>query len=77
MSSAVLSHSPSGPLGWVPYHFFSDPGPRNDQRPGEHLRAWSALVTEFAIQFSLVPGSILPYFALVQTVIKSSHFESR
>ena len=31
--SAVLSHFPSGSSEQVPYHFFSDPGPKNDQRP--------------------------------------------
>ena len=30
MPSAVLPHSPSGLLTWVPYHFVSDPGPRKD-----------------------------------------------
>ena len=57
MPSAVLSHSLSGLLGWVPYHFFSDPGPRNDQRPGENLRAYSVILTEFAVQLSLFPRS--------------------
>ena len=28
MSSAAWSHAPFGLYVWVPYHFFSDPGPR-------------------------------------------------
>ena len=39
MPPAVLSQSPSSLLTWVPYHFFSDPGPRNDQRPCGNLQA--------------------------------------
>ena len=31
--SATQSHSPCGLLPRVVYHFFSDPGPKNDQRP--------------------------------------------
>ena len=39
MPSAVFSHSPWGLLTWVPYHFFSDPSPRNDQCLRVNLRA--------------------------------------
>ena len=37
--SATLSHSPCGLYSWVEYHFFSDPGPRNDHCPAENLSA--------------------------------------
>ena len=40
ISSATLSHSPCGLPSWREYHFFSDPGPRNDHLPGENLLAW-------------------------------------
>ena len=39
ISSATLLHSPCGLLSWVEYHFFSDPGPKNDHLPGENLFA--------------------------------------
>ena len=39
INSATLSHSPCGLLSWVEYHFVSDPGPRNDQRPAANLFA--------------------------------------
>ena len=55
MPSTVFSHSPSGLLTWVPYHFLLDPGPRNDQCPRVNLRAYSVTLTAFAIQFSLFP----------------------
>ena len=31
--SAILFHSPCGPSSLMEYHFFSDPGPRNDHCP--------------------------------------------
>ena len=55
MHPAVLSHSPSGLWGWVPYHFSSDPGPRNDQRHSGNLRAYSVTLRPFALQFSVFP----------------------
>ena len=39
INSATLSHSPPGLSLLVEYHFFSDPGPRNDQRPGGNFLA--------------------------------------
>ena len=54
--SAVLSHSPFGSLTWVPYHFFSQPSPRYDQHPCGNLLANVATFTEFAFQFSSLPG---------------------
>ena len=39
IDSATLSHSPCGLSVSVEYHFFSDPGPRNGQRPGGNLFA--------------------------------------
>ena len=39
MNSANLSHSPPGLSLKVEYHFVSDPGPRNDQRPAGNLVA--------------------------------------
>ena len=44
MASATRSHSPFGLYVWVPYHFFSDPGSRNDQCPCANLLACSATV---------------------------------
>ena len=55
LPSAVLSQSPSGLWAWAPYHFFSDPGPRNDQRPCGNLRANSVILRAFGNQFSLFP----------------------
>ena len=39
INSATLSHSPRGLSMQVEYHSFSDPGPRNDQRPAGNLFA--------------------------------------
>ena len=39
INSATLSHSPPGHSLQVEYHFVSDPGPRNDQRPAGNLIA--------------------------------------
>ena len=39
INSATLSQSPRGRSLKVEYHFFYDPSPRNDQRPGENLLA--------------------------------------
>ena len=39
INSATMSHSSCGLWSWVEYHFFSDPGPRNDHLPGENLFA--------------------------------------
>ena len=39
INSATLSHSPRGLSMEVEYHFFSDPSPRNDQRPAGNLFA--------------------------------------
>ena len=55
MPSAVFSHSPSGLLTWVLYHFFSDPSPRNDQCPRVNLWAYWVSMKAFAIQFPLFP----------------------
>ena len=52
MLSAVLSQSPSSLWAWVPYRFFSDPGPRNDHCPCVNFRANSVTLRAFAIQFS-------------------------
>ena len=55
MHSAVLSHSPSGQWTWVPYHFFSEPGPGNDLCPCVNFRAYSVTLRAFAIQCSFFP----------------------
>ena len=34
--STTSSYSPFGAKTWIPYNFFSDPGPRNDQCPCAH-----------------------------------------
>ena len=39
MFSAILSQGPSVLSVYVPYHFFSDPSPKKDQRPRGNLRA--------------------------------------
>ena len=39
IDSATLSHSPRGLSMYVEYHLFSDPSPRNDQRPAGNLFA--------------------------------------
>ena len=85
MSSAVWSPCPSGLLTWVPFHFFSDPGPGNDQCPRVNLRAYSVTLWAFAIQVSLVPRflqSMSLYIDMkwnnpVHTLIQSSFFEFR
>ena len=79
MPSAVLSHSPSGLWGWVPYHFFSDPGPRNDRRPCGNLRAYSVILRTFAIQFSLFPRFTNQCHCTLiwrWSVLSGSHFDS-
>ena len=57
MSLATRSHFPFGLYVWVPYHFFSDPGPRNDQCPCASLCAQSATIWEFATHISSCPFS--------------------
>ena len=37
IDSATVSHSPCGLSKKEEYHFFSDPGPRNDRRPAGNL----------------------------------------
>ena len=37
IDAATLSHSPCGLSLYVEYHFVSDPGPKNDKRPGGNL----------------------------------------
>ena len=58
MFSATWSHSPLGLYVWVPYRFFSDPGPRKDQCPCANLFAYSATFREIAIHKSLFPFSL-------------------
>ena len=53
--SAVLSQDPSGLWSKVPYHFFSDPGPRKDQWPLGNLRAYSLIVFEVFSHISSFP----------------------
>ena len=48
-NSATLSHSPPGLSLSVEYHFVSDPGPRNDQRPSGNLFANRDTNVELAI----------------------------
>ena len=85
MPSAVVSHSPSGLWAWARYHFFSDPGPWNDQCPCVNLRVYSVTLWAFAQQFSLFHQcrctstwrwSFLGN-AWDHTLIHSSSFESR
>ena len=38
--SAILSNSPCGRSSLIEYHFFSEPGPRNDQCPIPNLFAF-------------------------------------
>ena len=59
INSATLSHSPPGLSLSVEYHFVSDPGPRNDQRPARNLFANKDTSVELAIHsFSL---SLIPH----------------
>ena len=37
---SILSHSPCGMSSLIEYHFFSDPGPRNDHCPAPNLLAF-------------------------------------
>ena len=53
MCSATSSHSPFGLYVCDPYHFFSDPGPRNDQRPCKNIFVYPATVLEVAMHNSL------------------------
>ena len=64
--SAVLSQFPFGLSEQVLYHFFSDPSPKNDQRPQGNLRAYFETFIEFWMQSSVFPFS--PY-----NVIKHWH----
>ena len=50
INSATLSHSPRGLSMQVEYHFVSDPGPRNDQRPGGNRFANKVTSVALAIQ---------------------------
>ena len=49
MCSATASHSPFGLYVFDPYHFFPDPGPRNDQCPCANLFciSWEYCPLEF------------------------------
>ena len=60
MSSAT--RYPIFPFGlyvWVPYHFFSDPRPRNDQCPCANLLAFSFTIWKVAIHNASFPFSLL------------------
>ena len=82
MSSAILTHSPSSLLTWIPYHFLSDPGSRNDQCPRMNLRAYSVTLWAFAIQFCRFPRflrSISLYIdikMILPLTCSDSHFNS-
>ena len=49
INSATLSHSAPSLSLLVEYHFVSDPGPRNDQRPGGNLFSDKDTSVELAI----------------------------
>ena len=51
--TATSSHCPSGFHTWVPHHFFSGPGSRNNQYPSVNLRVYSVTSRAFAIHFFL------------------------
>ena len=54
INSATLSHTPCGLSLLVEYHFVSNPGPRNDQRPAGNLFAKKETSVALAIHsFSL------------------------
>ena len=73
---------PSGLLTWVPCHFFSDPGPRNDQCPRMNLRAYSVTLCAFTIHCSLFPRFLqwMSFHIDMKTVLpwkcSDSHFNS-
>ena len=52
--SATSFHSPLGLYVFDPHHFFSDPGPRNDQCPCGNLFAYCATLMEFAMRTSVL-----------------------
>ena len=57
INSATLFHFPSGLSLLVEYHFISDPGPRNDQRPAGNLfanRDTSVELATHSVSVSLV-----------------------
>ena len=56
ISSATLSHSPCGLITWVDYHFFSDPGPRNDLLPGGNLLAYIETRSASALHSCSLPS---------------------
>ena len=59
MSSAVLSHSPSGLLTWVPHHFLSDPSPRNDQC-AYFVTLWAFAIHVFVSSFC--PSTVIAHW---------------
>ena len=72
MCSTASSHSPFGLHVFDPYHFFSDPSPRNDQCPCANLFAYPATVLEFAIHNSLFSSS--PHTMSLYTDMKMIRF---
>ena len=62
INSATLSHSPRGLSLQVEYHFFSDPSPRNDQRPAGNL------FTHFFPKQHLMLGSESPFQDITQNL---------
>ena len=60
INSATLSHSPPSLSLSVEYHFVSDPGARNDQRPAGNLLAKKDTSVELAIHFFSL-SLVLPY----------------
>ena len=55
LSSVSLFHEPSQLVSEHAYHFSSDPGPKNDQRPVGNLAAYAATLKEFCTQFYSLP----------------------
>ena len=59
VSPSILSHSPCGLSSLVEYHFFSDPGPRNDHCPDPKL--FSKRETSWAFDSHTVSLSFDPH----------------
>ena len=69
INAATLSHSPCGLSLSVEYHFVSDPGSRNDQRPAGHLFANRDTSLELAIH-SLSLSSLIHHMVSLNIDMK-------
>ena len=75
INSATRSHFPPGLCLLVEYHFVSDPGPKNDQRPAGNLFANRDTSVELAIH-SVSLSFISPYDVIEHRHEDDSSLES-